>query len=355
MKFDGSELPGRKDNSVASVIEITPSLIRKEREDVYRSENNEESYSILRGTPAPYRIGATDILSVIVWDHPELVLPNLTYTIGPTGASLQGGAGLAAQSLPGFVVDANGFIQFPYVDFLKVGGLTEAEVKTRLRELLSKYVQNPQITVRVVGYRSKKVYVDGQVRSAGVKPITDTPMTLAEALSQAGGITDAGDPSGVTLVRGSKIYVLSLTAMARDGVSSAQIPLQDNDIIRVSPLVDRHVFVMGEVGKQSSVPFKVSGDLNLGDALSAVEGMSPTTSDPTEIYVIRTQKLADNPIVYHLNGKSPTGLALASSFPLQPNDLVYVDAPGVVRWNRVVTQLLGGTTAAYYLQRTVSP
>jgi polysaccharide export outer membrane protein len=51
----------------------------------------------------------------------------------------------------------------------------------------------------VVGYRSQKVYVDGEVRSPGVKPITDVPSTLAELLNQASGIAPTGDPSRIEL------------------------------------------------------------------------------------------------------------------------------------------------------------
>jgi polysaccharide export outer membrane protein len=55
--------------------------------------------------------------------------------------------------------------------------------------------------------------------------------------------------------------------------------------------------------------------------------------------------------VFHLNAQTPLTLAIAQQFPLQPNDIVYVDAAGVVRWNRVISQLTGSASAAYAVER----
>ena len=50
--------------------------------------------------------------------------------------------------------------------------------------------------------------------------------------------------------------------------------------------------------------------------------------------------------VFHLDASNPLALVLGDRFPLQPHDLVWVDASGLARWNRVIS-LLAPTGALY--------
>ena len=119
----------------------------------------------------------------MVWDHPELVLPTQTYAIGAGRPNSHWGHRLG---IPGYAVSATGFIQFPYTGLLKVAGLTELQARNLIVNSSSKYIQDPQITVRVLGYRSKRVYVEGEVKTPGALAINDIPMTLMEAVNRAG-------------------------------------------------------------------------------------------------------------------------------------------------------------------------
>ncbi|HEV3106190.1 MAG TPA: sugar transporter, partial [Trinickia sp.] len=112
-----------------------------------------------------------------------------------------------------------------------------------------------------------------------------------------------------------------------------------------------------------------NGRLTLSQALGAAQ-LSQATADASQIYLVRppphqksnaegglescTDALPRGTQVFHLDAKSPQAMALAQKFDLLPDDIVYVDAPGVVRWNRVMSQLIGGTAAAYNLQRAAS-
>jgi polysaccharide biosynthesis/export protein len=342
-------------SSVIPITDINENLISIERKEVEKDEYQEWG-EIFSNTYSEYKIGSNDILSIIVWDHPELVLPNLTYFLGDAAQQgAQAGLAQAGQAIPGYNVDRNGNIQFPYINSIHVAGLTEDEVKTSLQEKLTPYIKNPQITVRVVGYQSKKIFVDGQVKLPGTKAITNVPMTLAEALSQAGGLEDTGDPSAISVVRDGHKYEMSLPAMMRNGANPNEIYLRDKDVVRVSALVDHHVVVMGEVGKPGAMPFKYDGRLSLSDALAAAQGLNQSTSQATQIYVVRTYDDARKAVVFHLNGKSPSQFYLAGSFLLKDNDFIFVDAAPIVRWNRVFSQLLGGTTVAYYLDQLRTP
>lgn len=119
--------------------------------------------------PEPdYVIGPQDVLSIAVWDQPDL-----------TGK---------------FAVETDGTFTFPLVGRIKAGGLTlkglEAEMVKRLKD---GYFVNPQVTVAVEEYRSQRVFVVGEVRTPGPQTLTGE-MTLVEALSRAGStLTTAGE------------------------------------------------------------------------------------------------------------------------------------------------------------------
>ncbi|SFU24821.1 polysaccharide biosynthesis/export family protein [Paraburkholderia aspalathi] len=356
MKFDaGTPLDASTPASVPSVIDITPTLVAQNSVARRKTEMQDAGYSDLLRKPPIYKIGPADVLSIIVWDHPELVMPNITYTIGSTSGNLPTAAGLSTQSLPGYIVSQDGYIQFPYIGTLKVAGLTEVEANRVLTAQLDKYLKSPQITLRVIGYRSQKVFIDGEVRGAGLQSITDMPMTLPLALNEAGGIASTGDPTRIALSRSGKTYTISIPQLVANGVNPNDIGLLDNDVLHIPQLLDSRVYVMGEVTRQSAVPFRSDGRLSLSEALGDAGGVNPVSADPNGIYVIRPIAAGAVPLVYRLESRSPTALGLAQNFQLQAGDLVYVEAAGVVRWNRLVSQLVGGTTGAYYLQHTITP
>src|SRR3546814_19217003 len=90
----------------------------------------------------------------------------------------------------GYNVNPDGTIQFPFIGPIKLAGLTENEARELLTRRLSKYVQDPQITVRIQAYRNGRIYVDDEVRTPGLQTLDDIPMTLPEAINRAGGFRD---------------------------------------------------------------------------------------------------------------------------------------------------------------------
>jgi polysaccharide export outer membrane protein len=202
-------------------------------------------------------------------------------------------------------------------------------------------VTAPQITVRVTSFRSRRVFVDGQVKSPGVQPIDDVPMTLVEALSRAGGVLPTGDASDIAISRAGKTVEVSLPDLLKRGMDPGRIVLKDGDLVHVPPREDRKVFVAGEVLRPGPMLLR-DGRLSLNEALGAAGGVNPQTSDPGQIYVIR-QIAKGKPEVFRLDSKSPVALALADGFELKENDVVYVDAASLTRWSRATSLMLPTT------------
>ena len=307
---------------------ITPELIRRQRAASADAVGTEVQR--LFGEPQPYRIGSGDILNIVVWDHPDLVL-------APAG-SITTDAVSGSPVSNGYNVSADGMIQFPYVGPFKVAGLTEAEVRDRLVGRLSRYFSEPKVTVRIQSYRAGRVYVDGEVRSPGLQTVNDVPMTLPEAISRAGGFTAQADRSAISVSRGGTTTLVNLPQLAARGVNPAQVLLAPGDLVRVLSSEDAKVYVMGEVTRPVSQPLR-NGRLTLNQALGEAGGISSATGNPQQIYVVRAGS-GDSPEIFHLDASAPAAYALAEGFELKARDVVYVDPAPLVRWNRVISLIL---------------
>jgi polysaccharide biosynthesis/export protein len=331
----GQYVPADVDNPPAGVITpITPALVQAQMKT--RPQALPHDVASLFGTPKPYTIGPSDVIGILVYDHPEL-LPNagtvISQAADPTGIS----------AAPGFIVGADGQVFFPYVGRIKLGGLTETEASELLMKRLQRYIRDPQVTVRIQSFRSRRAYVEGEVRTPGTEIFTDVPMTLPEAINRAGGIPVTGDRSFVTLTRGDKTTVISLVQLQDLGVSAARILLEDGDVVTVRHRDESKVYVMGEVERPSGLQMR-NGRLTLNEAIGEAGGPNLLTANTRQIYVIRNTS-GGTPAVFHLNGGSPTALALADTFELRPRDVVYIDPVPLVSWNRIMTLILPSAQA----------
>lgn len=279
-----------------------------------------------------YQVGPQDILNIIVWEHPELTIPT-------------GGQRPVQQD--GHKVSADGTIFYPYVGIVHVAGKTTAEIRVVLTQGLSRFIRKPQLDVRVVEFNSQKVHVSGAVAKPGVVPITDQPLQLADVVSSAGVDTERADIQEVVLTRDGRNQVFNLLDLFYRGDLSQNIRLQDQDIVYIPANSVRKVYVMGEVLKPLAMAM-VEGKLSLADALASA-GVDQRAADSERIFVLRQGE--DKPLAYHLDASEPAGLILATAFPLQPLDVVFVSTSNITRWNRVMSQLLPTVQTLWTLDR----
>ncbi|MBB2930706.1 polysaccharide biosynthesis/export family protein [Paraburkholderia silvatlantica] len=320
-----------------ALVEINNELVAKEAAS--RSTTIPENVETLFGTPKPYTLGPGDVLSIVVWDHPEMNLP----TNGGSGSNGQQDQS-ASQVQSGYTVDSSGAIQVAYVGPIHVAGLTEMQARDLVAKKLAYYLNKPQVTLRIESYRSRRVYVDGEVRTPGLMVLNDMTMSLPEAINRAGGFTAAGDRSRVSVTRGDKTILVNIPDMIKKGVNPDKILLQNGDLVRVYSANESRVFVLGEVGHPGPLPFD-NGHLSLNDALGNAGGISQGSGDASQVYVVRGQKEGHR-TVFHLDASSPEAMATADEFDLKPNDVVFVDASALVKWSRVINLILPSTQAA---------
>lgn len=100
-----------------------------------------------------------------------------------------------------YSVSAEGTISFPLVGEIQAEGKTPAQIERELRERLADgYLRDPQVSVLVKEYKSKKISVLGEVREPGTLTYADG-MTVVEAVARAGGFTDMARKNAVTVSR----------------------------------------------------------------------------------------------------------------------------------------------------------
>ncbi|MFM0198506.1 polysaccharide biosynthesis/export family protein [Paraburkholderia fungorum] len=315
------------------IVDINVALIKQTRDDAAKVGNSQ--LATLQGTPGAYLIGAGDVLQITVWDHPELAAALGTQT--QTNSR-------PFDPVPGFIVDSNGNVQFPYVGAIHVAGLRSDEAQNKLSQELAKAFVKPQVTLRVNSFRARQVYVDGEVHTPGSVPINDIPMTLYEAINRAGGFSPAADQSRMVLVRDGVSYPLDLSTMLDRGENPSKILLKSGDLLRIVSRDENGVFVMGEVNKPATAIPLQNGRLTLSDAISQAGSLNTNSADAAQVYVIRGT-LGTTPEVFHLDAHSPVAMILANQFQLQPKDVVYVDGNGLVRFSRVLSLLLPAINA----------
>jgi len=228
----------------------------------------------LAGPPATraqeYTIGPGDVLTIMVWGHPDLSSD--------------------------YMVDPDGFAPFPLIGRVKASGATPREVATALTEALGKdYLVNPQVIVSVKAYLSQKVTILGEAAKPGVFYLTG-PTTLVDILSKAGWLAK-GAGKEILLVREPQ----PVASVAADGAPSIQrlnidkiqagnaaenVRLQAGDTVFVASRDENtfRFFVFGEVKKPGAYPLE--NETNVLEGITIAGGFTDKAS-PSRTRVIR--------------------------------------------------------------------
>jgi polysaccharide biosynthesis/export protein len=164
-KDDKATKPPSDKNAAAPSADITAeeAAIQAQINSVYQQFYNN------------YRLGAGDVVAIHVDKHPEDSVEKTT--VSPVGQ-----------------------VYYPLLGNVNVAGRTLAQLQEYFTTSISEYIRDPRVTLSLLESNSSKYGVLGDVREPGVKIMT-RPMRVFDAITAAGGITETGSSSNVTVLR----------------------------------------------------------------------------------------------------------------------------------------------------------
>lgn len=175
---------------------------------------------------APLKIQTNDILRIRI------------SSIDPTALQpfiASAGDGTTGNSYEEYLVNSDGFIQFPTIGKILVKGLVAEEAGNRISEKLSTYFkEQPIVEVRLANF---KVNINGEVGRPGILNVTNERLTLIEALTLAGDFTSYSRRDSILIIReenGMREFGY-VDFNNTDFFNSKYFFLQQNDVVYVQP------------------------------------------------------------------------------------------------------------------------
>lgn len=168
-----------------------------------------------------------DLLAIIVsTESMEVAAPFNLPDIQSTDSDYRG--------LKTYLVDNAGYIDFPILGKVKLGGLSRSEANNKMVAAVSEYVKKPIINLRIVNY---KVSIMGEVNKPGSYNVVGERITLLEAITLGGDLTIYGKRDNILVIRekdGKKTYN-RIDITRPDFLNSPFYYLSQNDVVYVEP------------------------------------------------------------------------------------------------------------------------
>lgn len=177
------------------------------------------------GASEDYVVGEGDVLTITVYDNPDL----------ETTARVTG----------------DGAILFPLIGQVYVQGLTIGQISEKISKCLSDgYIVNPQITIFIKEFKSNKATVMGEIKQPGLYELSGRTSML-ELISKAGGLTDnAGDKAVVKRTlpnKEEKTITVDLKRLVQKGDATQDVQIMNGDSIFITKA--GVFYVTGEVSR----------------------------------------------------------------------------------------------------------
>lgn len=334
----------------------------------------------------PYMIGVGDTIRLATRGQAD----------GPDSVS---GSATTQDLRQEYQVRDDGTVAIPEIGSIAVAGVPVDIAEERIFQRMIDFGLDPTFSVEIAGFNSQRLSVGGAVGSAQVLPLGLTPVTLTEALAQAGGLT-VPDPqfAAIRIFRDGVLYQIPLADyLARDDLQ--RLPLANGDLVYVDTTYDLdralryyesqigvialrrssqaqalaelqseiglrgallaeqrdnflarvdlgaeardYVYLAGEVRNQARWPLPYDRQATLADVLFDNGGFPTATGNPAQIYVLRA---SPDPAefgavtAWHLDATNAASLTLATRLQMRPDDIVFVEEQPITSWGRALDQ-----------------
>jgi polysaccharide export outer membrane protein len=281
------------------------------------------------------QIQVGDVLQVTIFE-----IGTALFGAAPSASALSAGGEAAsppvanAQNLPPQPVAPDGDISVPYIGRVAAAGLSPQALEVEIETGLRGKSQAPQVMVTFRDDVGNSVYLMGDVRTPGRKPLSYAREHLLDMIAMAGGPTNSAQDSWVRVTRAGQ----SAEAPLGDIVSgdADDLVLRPHDRIEIL-FRPRSFTAFGASGKVSEVMFQAP-DLSLAQALARIGGPLDAQADPRGVFIFRADQSPDKtPLIYELNMRDPQSYFVAQRFMMRDKDLIYVANAESNAWLKFLT------------------
>ena len=173
-------------------------------------------------------IQKNDVLSILVYsDATDGGKTDAMYNLANTG-------GTTSPTTAGFLVDNEGYIQYPRIGKIKAEGLTKPQLSEEIKKNVTGSLQNPSVSVRLLNF---KITMLGEVSRAGPITLPSEKVTILEAIGLAGDVTVYGKKDDIIVLRevDGAVEHGKVDLTTKDVFDSPYYFLRQNDVVLVNP------------------------------------------------------------------------------------------------------------------------
>lgn len=228
------------------------------------------------------------------------------------------------------IVAPDGTVFVPYIDLVKVAGLSPEEARAQIQQKLVAIAPSAQVQLAVAEGQQNTIDLVSGVTKPGRYPVATQGVTILSMLAEGGGIPPTLRNPVVRLQRSGASYAALAQDLYRDPARDILLRGGDRVMVEEDP---RSFIVLGAAGAERTVAFqKTSHTLLEGLSLSA--GLAETRADPRGVLVLRQYGAkavrgdgrgpARREVIFAFDLSTGEGLFAARSFHLHPDDVVLV-------------------------------
>ena len=286
------------------------------------AEQLAELERVISETTIEPRLGKGDVLSISVYDEPDLTISEVP-------------------------IRPDGRISFPLVGDIQADGRTVQEVNEDLTNSLRQYILAPKVSIIVTAFNSLNYVINGEVVRPGVYPLV-TDVTITAAVAKAGGLNkgqfrsssvELADLTHAFIARQGNLLPVDFVRLLRQGDLRFDIALQAGDYINIPSGLSQEVYIIGEVKAPALFAFRE--EMPMSRTVALAEGFTQD-ADLSRVHVIRGSLANPRLIVTDFN-KVIAGQQ--QDVQLEPGDVVYVPPTSLSSWARMLDKIVPTITA----------
>lgn len=268
--------------------------------------------------PGPYLIGIGDVVA-----YEELV---------------GGTSGQNSRVTRSLIVNEFGLINFFQLGRINAEGKTLTELEDIIYKKVVETGGNTDFNLFIKDFRSKHFSVSIGMKTKSV-PYVSTPIFIEQILGEIP-VSSTIDAK-ILIFRGEEEYTLSYNNLIRNSLKKVRVFPGDRIFVNSLNYKKEKVLLVGETGAQRAIPINSDLRPSLSDTIFSGSVLNSTTSDFSQIYVLRKKKKSFQ--AFHLDITDPTRVSLANQFEMRPDDIVFVATQPLSLYSRTLSQILGST------------